>query len=1096
MRYLIALVSIITFGILSAAADVNVTIDGSVEHKTIEGLGGFMESHNEDINNSHYWDLLFNDVGVSAVTWFAPGPNHPWASEEVETTLPMLRIAKSYGVNLFVCGIVDYDMTNNLEQNYDAYSDYMLWYIDHIKAETGVDITYISPDGEPDVTRVLETDYRDFLKFFGPILRNANSNIKILAPWGSTVSASISYSNTILSDQTARNYVDILGSSLYGWLSGESNPQDLNTLANIAQAYNKPTFYTECYHHTSGGMPPPHPAGIHTAKWVHHALVEGNGTGFLWFNMFDKGQYSPVGRGFVYSKDWPPGEFSSDGITKPGYAFKQFAHWVRPGAARISAISGDSHVLVSAFKHSTDNTVTIVAINDNPSSVDVNFNISGLASLSSLNVYRTSASEDSENKGSINLSTNSFTTTLPAESITTFTGTIGAVGDLTPPQAPQGLGVTMQGSSIALSWSPNPESDISHYTVYRSTTGDFNPSPADSIVGVTGTTYVDANVTSGTTYYYRLAAVDTVGNRSTFSYEISETVPLAGTTTVTLTPSADSWIQDEGGSGRDDNLDSVSLLSVGGRWQTTYFRSLIEFDLSSILSNATIIDAELRLYHSENRVEGSNKNDVSVYRVLKDWKESEVTCNSCMTGSLWTMPGADSVGDDRDSVPLATRSFTSSTPTNQYHDFTVTSAIQNFVDGTWPNHGFILIGKESPSTDSYFSIFHSKESQDNRPILTVTYTLADTQPPGAPQSLSASVTDSSAALNWAPNSESDLAYYIVYRSTTSGFTPSSSDSIAGIADTTYVDMNVASETTYYYRLAAVDNAGNKSSFSSEIDGTILSASTPPDPRIVSISIYPSKQINLGDKFRIKVEVKNFGGEGSGGVINIAFPDLRDPDDHIIVEYYRTGAAPGESGLNYSELPSGSTIYDKDGNSINAQYLSIEASVEKWKSGATKFLELRAAPEETGPFRVQYRSVIDCSDGKHYVTPATDQGYGIDQQGWYVYQEEILVKQIPTTDVEAEDDLIVPEDYVLLQNYPNPFNPETAMKYGLPKESHVVLTVYNVLGQEISRLIDKFQPAGWYCVKFNGKGLPSGVYIYGLEADRGRFVEKRKMVLVR
>jgi len=99
-----------------------------------------------------------------------------------------------------------------------------------------------------------------------------------------------------------------------------------------------------------------------------------------------------------------------------------------------------------------------------------------------------------------------------------------------------------------------------------------------------------------------------------------------------------------------------------------------------------------------------------------------------------------------------------------------------------------------------------------------------------------------------------------------------------------------------------------------------------------------------------------------------------------------------------------------------------------------------------------------------------------------------------TGVSAGNKLIVPEDYVLLQNYPNPFNPGTEIRYGLPEGSWVVLTVYNMLGQEVLRIVDKFQPAGWYSAKFNGGDLPSGVYLYSLRA--GKFIQNRKMVLIR
>jgi photosystem II stability/assembly factor-like uncharacterized protein len=94
---------------------------------------------------------------------------------------------------------------------------------------------------------------------------------------------------------------------------------------------------------------------------------------------------------------------------------------------------------------------------------------------------------------------------------------------------------------------------------------------------------------------------------------------------------------------------------------------------------------------------------------------------------------------------------------------------------------------------------------------------------------------------------------------------------------------------------------------------------------------------------------------------------------------------------------------------------------------------------------------------------------------------------------------VPSTYEFAQNYPNPFNPTTQISYGLPKDGHVTLIVYNALGQEVVRLLDENQPAGRYSVQFSatdGKGvaLSSGMYYYSLRS--GEFVEIRKMLFLK
>lgn len=107
----------------------------------------------------------------------------------------------------------------------------------------------------------------------------------------------------------------------------------------------------------------------------------------------------------------------------------------------------------------------------------------------------------------------------------------------------------------------------------------------------------------------------------------------------------------------------------------------------------------------------------------------------------------------------------------------------------------------------------------------------------------------------------------------------------------------------------------------------------------------------------------------------------------------------------------------------------------------------------------------------------------------------------------------PEQFVLLQNYPNPFNPSTEINFDLPVESHVILIIYNVLGQEVDRLVDASVRAGSHTVTWDatnrdgkrlarqngGGGLASGIYFYRLHATGGqskKFNAVRKMMLVR
>jgi hypothetical protein len=89
---------------------------------------------------------------------------------------------------------------------------------------------------------------------------------------------------------------------------------------------------------------------------------------------------------------------------------------------------------------------------------------------------------------------------------------------------------------------------------------------------------------------------------------------------------------------------------------------------------------------------------------------------------------------------------------------------------------------------------------------------------------------------------------------------------------------------------------------------------------------------------------------------------------------------------------------------------------------------------------------------------------------------------------------VPGGYRLEQNYPNPFNPATSIRYRLPSAGRVVLSVYDLLGREVARLVDAVQPAGNHVARFDARGLAGGVYVYRLIAPS--FSASRTMVLLK
>jgi len=116
----------------------------------------------------------------------------------------------------------------------------------------------------------------------------------------------------------------------------------------------------------------------------------------------------------------------------------------------------------------------------------------------------------------------------------------------------------------------------------------------------------------------------------------------------------------------------------------------------------------------------------------------------------------------------------------------------------------------------------------------------------------------------------------------------------------------------------------------------------------------------------------------------------------------------------------------------------------------------------------------------------------------LYNKLINIEFVPlfedtiTTDVRRI--FSSPGRFVLNQNYPNPFNPTTTISWYSPLSGRQTLKIYDLLGNEITTLVNEFKPAGNYEVMFDGRNLPSGVYYYRLQS--GKFTETKKLVLLR
>jgi hypothetical protein len=101
---------------------------------------------------------------------------------------------------------------------------------------------------------------------------------------------------------------------------------------------------------------------------------------------------------------------------------------------------------------------------------------------------------------------------------------------------------------------------------------------------------------------------------------------------------------------------------------------------------------------------------------------------------------------------------------------------------------------------------------------------------------------------------------------------------------------------------------------------------------------------------------------------------------------------------------------------------------------------------------------------------------------------------------SSDESQLPKVYALSQNFPNPFNPSTSIRFSLPFDSKIKISVYNALGELVTNLADKIEQAGNHDITWNASGMSSGLYIYTIEADPVKggsaFKSVKKMMLLK
>ena len=173
--------------------------------------------------------------------------------------------------------------------------------------------------------------------------------------------------------------------------------------------------------------------------------------------------------------------------------------------------------------------------------------------------------------------------------------------------------------------------------------------------------------------------------------------------------------------------------------------------------------------------------------------------------------------------------------------------------------------------------------------------------------------------------------------------------------------------------------------------------------------------------------------------------------------------------------------------LNDGGANITGYAYRYKESGGDFIAYTDIPE-SGPGEANARSytVTELTNGLEYlfhVRALNEHGGGLPAE---------VVVMLPTViNTESEE---LPTEVVLWGNYPNPFNPETTIRYALPQAGKARLAVYDLLGHEVAVLVDGLQSAGHHTVRFDAGDLPSGAYVYRLQAQDKTIV--RTMMLVK
>jgi len=234
----------------------------------------------------------------------------------------------------------------------------------------------------------------------------------------------------------------------------------------------------------------------------------------------------------------------------------------------------------------------------------------------------------------------------------------------------------------------------------------------------------------------------------------------------------------------------------------------------------------------------------------------------------------------------------------------------------------------------------------------------------------------------------------------------------------------------------------------------------------------------------------YGGWAASGEIDIMEAVNIPTEIHGTIHYGGEWPENVKSGAGYT---GGGTDFSEDFHIYTFEWRPTEL---KWYVDgnlfSTKTSWWSSGGDYPAPFDKPFHLIVNLAVGGNW-PGAPDESTEFPQS---LFIDWIRVYQLEdTTGIENSDDLkVLSNRFVLDQNYPNPYNSRTIISYQLKTKSAVTLTIYNLAGREVKKLINAQQNAGKHSVSFDATNFASGIYFYKLKA--GSFEQSRKMILLR